>query len=487
MGEAHHVKVEGCADRLAAPGPPADMLLITLGLVAILAWPMLNAALVAYTMRDRASAVRRRRRDADPPTGHEPTEFWIVVPCLNEERVVGRTVESALALTGPLGSTTRVLVVDDGSDDGTLDVLAGIDHPNLYVLRREAEVVRQLKHAREPELPDARQGKGEALNAAYRLISDWASAHGIEPGRVAIGVIDGDGRGSPNMLEAISRAMRDPAVGAIQCRVRIHNRHQLLGAIQDLEFASIANASQLLRNATGSVGLGGNGQFTRLSALRELGASPWSKCLVEDLELGLRMHLNGVRIRYLPNASVTQQGLVDVRRLLRQRTRWAQGNLQCAVYVPRLMASRRIRNHALLEMMYYLLAPWLNAFGVVAVAGLWGYAGWRLLPGHGPTFMIHSWRQFGGILGVCAAALVLPHIVWAVLHRLHLRDERFARCLLAAVAYPGFLLLGLVSTWRAIGRQVSRRQTWAKTERLADEPAEGVQSAEGAQPAMATG
>ena len=44
------------------------------------------------------------------------------------------------------------------------------------------------------------------------------------------------------------------------------------------------------------------------------------------------------------------------------------------------------------------------------------------------------------------------------------------RLLVAAVAYPMFLLLGLVAPYRAIGRQAAGRQTWAKTERLAEEP-----------------
>ena len=40
----------------------------------------------------------------------------------------------------------------------------------------------------------------------------------------------------------------------------------------------------------------------------------------------------------------------------------------------------------------------------------------------------------------------------------------------AAVAYPAFLLLGLVATYRAIVRQARGQQTWAKTERLMEEP-----------------
>jgi cellulose synthase/poly-beta-1,6-N-acetylglucosamine synthase-like glycosyltransferase len=433
------------------------MTLLLVGLLLLVAWPLYNLVLVLYSARD--SSPGRRRRRLATPNGNEPHTFWIIVPALNEERVVGRTVRAALDLSGPAGTRTEVIVVDDGSDDGTPQVLAAIDHPNLHVLRRVA--------------PNARRGKGEALNAAYRYIRAQTRAAGEDPDLVAVGVIDGDGRGSANMLGEVSWAMRDPRVGAVQSRVRIHNRNRVLGAVQDLEFACVANASQLMRNSLGTVGLGGNGQFARLSALCLLGDEPWSKCLVEDLELGLRMHLAGLKIRYLSRAYVSQQGLTDVRRLLRQRTRWAQGNLQCARYAPQLIASRRIRNSALLEMLYYLFAPWLNAVGMVAMLGTWLYCVWRLLPGNGPAWLIPSWEEFGYTVAVWLGALAAPSMVWAVMHRATLRDESLGRILLAAVAYPGFLMLGLVSTWRAIGRHVTGRNAWAKTERLVEDAGVG--------------
>ena len=434
------------------------MTLIIVGTALLVAWPLYTLALLVFSVRNGAQARRHRVRvDSAAPVAGQPDTFWIVVPCLNEERVVGRTVAAALDLDGPWGSTTNVLVVDDGSDDGTPTVLAGIAHPNLHVLRRD--------------LPEARKGKGEALNAAYRYIGERTVEAGIDPDRVAVGVIDGDGRGSRNLLMEVAHAMRDPRVGAVQCRVRIHNRTRLLAAVQDLEFGCIADASQSMRDSLSTVGLGGNGQFARLSALHRLGATPWSACLVEDLELGLRLHLEGVRMRYMPQASVTQQGLVDVNRLLRQRTRWAQGNLQCARYVPKLMASRRIGNGQLMEMLYYLLAPWLNAFGTIVMAGVWGYALTMLIAGDGETFMIDSWAEFGVAAAVWLAAMFAPGLGWAMLHRLKLRDEKVSRLLLAGLAYPLFLFLGLISTWRAIGRHVARRQTWTKTERLVEEPA----------------
>jgi 1,2-diacylglycerol 3-beta-glucosyltransferase len=428
------------------------MSMILAGLVLLVAWPAYNLVLVIFSLRERAGTERYKVE-----TGHEPRTFWIVVPCLNEERVIETTARAALGLVGPAGTRTRVLVVNDASDDGTAQVLDSIDHPNLSVLHRV--------------LPNARKGKGEALNAAFRLIRDVTLEAGEDPHLVVVGVIDGDGRGSANMLTEVSLAMADPYTGAVQCRVRIHNRNRVLAAVQDLEFACIANASQSLRNTLSTVGLGGNGQYARLSSLMLLGDDPWSGCLVEDLELGLRLHLHGLTLRYLPRASVTQQGLVDVRRLLRQRTRWAQGNLQCVGYVPKLIRSRSISNHGVLDMVHYLLAPWFNAIGMVVLAGLWLFASYRLLPGHGPTFWITSWTQMGQTFGLWLLAMVIPPLMWAVFHRIRLKDEKLHRMVLAALVYPAFLFLGLVSTWRAIGRQITRKQTWAKTERLVEDTA----------------
>jgi cellulose synthase/poly-beta-1,6-N-acetylglucosamine synthase-like glycosyltransferase len=127
-----------------------------------------------------------------------------------------------------------------------------------------------------------------------------------------VGIIDGDGRADPELLETVDAMLGDRGVGAVQCRVRIHNRRRILGLLQDIEFGSIAHASQILRDRFGCVGMGGNGQFTRLSELVRLGDAPWSGCLVEDMELGLRLHLGGTRIRYCATAAISQQAVVDV-------------------------------------------------------------------------------------------------------------------------------------------------------------------------------
>ena len=67
---------------------------------------------------------------------------------------------------------------------------------------------------------------------------------------------------------------------------------------------------------------------------------------------------------------MTQQAVVDVRRLTRQRTRWAQGNLQCARYLRRLVTSRQLRVTSVLEVLHYLISPWINAVVTVSLKGI---------------------------------------------------------------------------------------------------------------------
>ncbi|GGK39750.1 hypothetical protein GCM10010124_35460 [Pilimelia terevasa] len=433
-------------------------LLVVAGHAVMLAWPVFTVALASFAARYTAARSVRSLPAAGTAEAL-PTDFWIVVPALNEQVVVGNTVAAALSLVSPVGTLSRVLVVDDGSDDNTPHILAGISHPRLHVLRRD--------------LPDARRGKGEALNAAYRWITARAVAEGVDPDRVVLGIIDGDGQGSRNILIEVSRKLRDARVGAVQCQVRIRNRHEMLGTVQDLEFGAIVSAFQTMRDRLGTVGLGGNGQFTRLSALQTLGDAPWSACLVEDLELGLRLHLSGHSIRYTSRAAVTQQAVVDVRRLVRQRTRWAQGNIQCARYLGRLCTARRLSPAARAEMLHYLLSPWLNALMMLVMLVLAGAGTVGLCVGE-PLPYLRTWADLATTAALWLGATYLPGVIWSLVHRRRLGDQPLWLLLSSAAAYPAFLLMCLVATYRAVFRQATGRQTWAKTERLSEDPVADV-------------
>jgi 1,2-diacylglycerol 3-beta-glucosyltransferase len=76
-----------------------------------------------------------------------------------------------------------------------------------------------------------------------------------------IGVFDADGRVEElDFFEQVGLAFRDPTVNALQCGVRIRNRHKLLPLLQDVEFVAFSWIVQWVRDKTsGAVALGATG------------------------------------------------------------------------------------------------------------------------------------------------------------------------------------------------------------------------------------
>ncbi len=151
----------------------------------------------------------------------------------------------------------------------------------------------------------------------------------------------------------------DPRVGGVQLIVRIRDRRKLIAQFQDIEFWMISALSQFARSMSGTVSLGGNGQFTRLSALQSLSGETWSKSLTEDLDLGLRLIAAGFRVTTTTSGYVDQQAVDTLPRLLRQRTRWYQGHMDSIRLLPQLWRSNSVNEVAILEVTSYLLVPWL--------------------------------------------------------------------------------------------------------------------------------
>jgi len=386
-------------------------------------------------------------RPAPAPT--DDLFFVFLVPCLNEERVLAATLDR---LTCQSLQDFLVLVVDDGSDDATFAIAEAFPDPRVRVLHRTA--------------PDARKGKGAALNAAV--------AHLLMPGvlarpadRVVVGLVDADGRLDPEAADVVAPYFADPRVGGVQVGVRINNRTAgLLTRLQDMEFVTYTTVFQLPHNRLGIAGLGGNGQFTRLQALLTLGPEPWSDVLTEDLDLGVRLQLNGWWTMHCPAVAVHQQGLTSVRRLIRQRSRWFQGSLQAWALLPQVV--RRSSGRAAAETLHTILMPVLIlvsslmvlsfAASVVGVA-VSPVARAQLL--HWPVFV--SWYLL----------TFLPGLLFA---RVYLRRGDSVGWLRAGLFGHAFILYGLLwmaAGWWAVLRVLRGRSSWFKTERLPDPAAPG--------------
>lgn len=376
-------------------------------------------------------------------------DLYFLVPCLNEEAVIAQTVTG---LCGG-GDRSRIIVVDDGSDDRTGAVAAEAGGSNVVVLRRD--------------LPNARQGKGEGLNHAYRVLLDDVAARGLDPDTVLVCVMDADGRLTDGALAQVLPLFDDPDVGGVQLAVRIRNRATNFWLrFQNHQFWTLSALSQMGRVNVGTVSLGGNGQFTRLSALQQLGPRPWSNSLTEDLDLAVSLAVRGWRLTSTPHAAVDQQGVETFSRLLTQRTRWYQGHMTTARRVPEIWRARRLSHGGALEMTLYILVPWFFdlpwsiVYHLILIELILHLHSTGLISGSPSSWLIGA--------AIWYLLAFWPSFITAVLAKR--RDPELPWATAIVLAH-GFIITNYVSylcAWRALGRMITGRHGWVKTDRVAE-------------------
>jgi cellulose synthase/poly-beta-1,6-N-acetylglucosamine synthase-like glycosyltransferase len=388
--------------------------------------------------------------DVSSSTADTGYRLYYLVPCLNEELVIEATVRALLD-----DGDGQVLVIDDGSDDATADRARASGADQVHVVRRT--------------LPEARQGKGAALNAGLRWIRDDVEHRGVDPSKVVVCVMDADGRLTPGAARAAAACFDDPTVGGVQLVVRIRNRDSLILRFQDMEFWTMSGLTQLGRVATASVSMGGNGQFTRLAALDELGDEPWSDSLTEDLDLGLSLSFLGWKTTSTTGGYVTQQGVPHLRPLLRQRTRWYQGHMRSIRRVPELISSTKLSNKSFVELLAYLLVPW-------CITLPWSIVQQYLLVqmvlrGDVGADVVLSTSLAGrvGYLVTWYLISFAPHLVWGFLYWRRSEEEPLLRALVMTHLLVLWSYLAYLAAWRAFGRMLIGRNGWKKTARQAED------------------
>jgi 1,2-diacylglycerol 3-beta-glucosyltransferase len=313
----------------------AGAILIASGLIAWLAtsaWPaarllqgaiglsLLYVAFLAW----RGSQVMRHAHGQLPLGDGQRPWITVVVPAADEASVIASVLTDLAAQDYLDGGRRRydVLVLDDGSTDGTGDLAraAAAAEPDMVAVCR-----------REP-------GSGPRTKGA---VLAWAQPQ--TRGEV-VAVIDADAHLAADFL---SRAMaawsRDPDAAALQVQRRdVNRRSGWLTAAQDEE-QLMDMASQCGRWSTdGTAELRGNGMLIRRDRLEAVGG--WSpSALTEDLEMSTRLTLHGDRVALAPEVTVVEEAVESLGALWRQRMRWAEGSLRRLMELgPPLVANRAL-------------------------------------------------------------------------------------------------------------------------------------------------
>lgn len=402
----------------------------------------------------RYARVQRRQHERALASGTvvdaPDMNLYFLVPCLDEERVIGDTVRSLLREA----PGCRVVVIDDGSEDDTVEQAKAAGGIRVLIVKRV--------------LPNARKGKGPALNHGIQRVMTDMRGRGLDPEKVLVCVMDADGRLSPGAIPHVLRLFVDPQVGGAQLAVRIRNRTSFITRMQDVEFWSVAAIAQYGRSYTRSVSLGGNAQFTRFSALRDLNRDPWSSSLTEDLDLALCLMAEGWGLVTTPHAWVEQEAVDSWRRLVRQRTRWYQGHMMCINRLPAIWRSPKLSHVAALEASLYVLMPWVTVlpwslifhYTLLQTAFVWSYVGTDAFLGE---------TGVSKILFVLIWYLLsfLPHIIAGYTYSRRNNGSSRIKSILYGHALVVSGYVTIAAAWSALVKIVEGYSGWVKTTRSA--------------------
>jgi biofilm PGA synthesis N-glycosyltransferase PgaC len=224
-----------------------------------------------------------------------PTSSWrpkvsVLIPAYNEEKVIGRAITAALSQDYP---NFEVIVIDDGSTDGTYNVVSSIADPHLKVIR--------IPHS----------GKARALNAGLETSS----------GEIIV-TTDADGELEKDAVRHLVERFYDGGVAAVGGQVRVFPG-SFLELAQDIEHLRIAMFRRAHELENLSLAPGPLSAFRR-NALEEIGG--FVEDPVEDYATTIAIKKLR-RVVYAPNARVWVRMPTSIRTLWRQRERWFLGDL----------------------------------------------------------------------------------------------------------------------------------------------------------------
>jgi len=218
----------------------------------------------------------------------------VIVPAYNESAGIEAAVRSLLASD----HAVEIIVVDDGSTDGTADLVESLGLP-VRVIRQD------------------NAGKPAALNtgiaaASYDLLV----------------MVDGDTVFEPGTVRTLVQPFADPRIGAVSGNAKVINRGGLLGRWQHIEYVvgfnldrRLFDLGQCMPTVPGAVGA-----FRRDALVRVGGVS--DATLAEDTDLTMAICRDGWRVVYEEDAIAWTEAPASLGALWRQRYRWSYGTMQ---------------------------------------------------------------------------------------------------------------------------------------------------------------
>ncbi|SDY68717.1 Glycosyltransferase, catalytic subunit of cellulose synthase and poly-beta-1,6-N-acetylglucosamine synthase [Micromonospora pattaloongensis] len=350
----------------------ADGTLRVLALIFVLVGVLaLGRTLLLLVLAGRHARRRRARSWSWGPPVAEPVS--VVVPAYNEKEGIAAAVRS---LAGGDYPEIEVIVVDDGSTDGTADIAEELGLPNVRVVRK----------------PNG--GKATALNTGIAL-----ARHEL------IVMVDGDTIFEADSIRRLVQPFADPAVGAVAGNVKVGNQDTMIGRWQQIEYVIGFNLDRRLYETLQCMPTipGAIGAFRRRALIDVGGVS--GDTLAEDTDLTMALSRVGWKVVYEETARAWTEAPATLEQLWKQRYRWSYGTMQ-AMWKHR----RALVEHGASGRFGRRCLPMLSLFGV-------------LLPLLGPVIDLMAvyglfFADWTKTLGAWLAMLALQFVTAVVAFRL---------------------------------------------------------------------
>ncbi|MFM9703761.1 bifunctional polysaccharide deacetylase/glycosyltransferase family 2 protein [Streptomyces galilaeus] len=223
----------------------------------------------------------------------------VIVPAYNEKECIANTLASLARSTHPI----EIIIVDDGSTDGTSEIsreaAEALGMTNVRVIRQE------------------NAGKPAALNNGVR-----------NAGCDIVVMMDGDTVFEPDTVRRLVQPFADPKVGAVAGNAKVGNRDTIIGAWQHIEYVMGFNLDRRMYDLLRCMPTipGAIGAFRRDAVLEVGGMS--EDTLAEDTDITIAMHRAGWNVVYQEHARAWTEAPGSLRQLWSQRYRWSYGTMQ---------------------------------------------------------------------------------------------------------------------------------------------------------------
>ncbi|MBL7206175.1 MAG: glycosyltransferase family 2 protein [Candidatus Aenigmarchaeota archaeon] len=230
----------------------------------------------------------------------------IIIPAYNEEKNIGKTLKAIFSSDYPKDKM-EVMVVDDGSNDNTIDIAKSFD---VKVLKQN------------------HNGKVGALNYGIKNASNEL-----------IITIDADTILKKDAVKKVLSPFSDKNMGAVGGAMKIECPKNLLSFFQNIEYVSMSlvkeGFSQLFNT---SLGFYGSFCCYRKSVLQKIGGFQDSTTS-EDIDVSLQIRKAGYKSLVLGSAVGSTPAEDKIKVFFKQRTRWSKGMLQVLVKHKDMFAS----------------------------------------------------------------------------------------------------------------------------------------------------